>query len=135
MSEHELTFHSKNVGVRTELGYGELDIAGNEEHGFRPFQLMISSIVGCSTGVYQKILEKQRIQYEEMQIDVKVERNPDVANRIEKIKMHFIVKGQNLKVDKLYKSLEVARKNCAMVQSVKDSIEIEETVEAIDLSM
>jgi len=132
---NELTFYSKNIGMRTELGYGELNVSGDEEHGFRPFQLMVSSIVGCSSGVFRKILEKQRVTIEDLQVQVKVERNPDEANRIEKMKINYIIKGRHLDQDKLYKSLNIARKNCAMVQTVEDSIDIEETIETIELSM
>jgi len=132
---NELTFYSKNVGMRTDLGFGELDVSGNEEHGFRPFQLMVASIVGCSSGVFRKILEKQRVTIEEMQVQAKVERNPDKANLIEKIHLNYVIKGKHLDPDKLYKNLEVARKNCAMVQSVEDAIDIEETIETIELSV
>lgn len=132
---NELTFYSKNIGMRTELGYGELNVSGDEEHGFRPFQLMVSSIVGCSSGVFRKILEKQRVTIEDLQVQVKVERNPDEANRIEKMKINYIIKGKHLDQDKLYKSLNIARKNCAMIQTVEDSIDIEETIETIELSI
>lgn len=135
MNEHELTFYSKNIGVRTDLEYGELDISGNEEHGFRPFQLMVSSIVGCSSSVFQKILEKQRIHVEDFQVQVKVLRNPDEASRIEKMNIHYVIKGKNLDPEKLYKSLAIARKNCSMIRTVEAAIEIEESLETINISM
>lgn len=135
MSEHHLTFYAKNIGMRTELDYGELNISGNEEHGFRPFQLMVASIVGCSSGVFQKILEKQRVTIEDLHVQVTVERNPDKANRIEKMKLNYVIKGKQLDPEKLYKSLGVARKNCSMIQTVEDSIDIEESIETIELSV
>ena len=135
MNEQELTFYGKDIGVRTELDYGELDISGNEEHGFRPYQLMVASIVGCSSGVFRKILEKQRVVIEDFQVKVKVERNPEEANRMEKMKIHYIVKGKNLDPEKLYKNLGVARKNCSMIRTVEDAITIEETIDTIELSM
>ncbi len=129
-----LKFYLKENGMRTELAYGELDISGNEEDGFRPFTLMVASIVGCSSSVFRKILEKQRIQVEDLLVTADVERNPKEANRIEKISIHFVVKGHHLDPDKLYKNLAVARKNCSMIRSVEGSIEIEESVEPIELS-
>ena len=132
MNKHEMTFYSKDNGMKTKVGYGELEISGNEEYGFRPFQLMVSSIVACSSGVFKQILGKQRIEFEDMQVNVEVERNPDEANRIEKMALHFMIKGKDLKLDKLHKSLEVARKNCSMVQSVQDAIEIKETIEIVE---
>ncbi|SDJ49587.1 OsmC family protein [Salimicrobium halophilum] len=129
-----MDFYLKDEGIRTSFEFGQLNIASDEHHGFRPYQLMVSSIAGCSLSVYRKILDKQRIKYEDIKLTAEVTRNNDEANRIEKVKLHYVVKGYRLNQDKLAKNLEVARKNCSMVQSVKDSIEIEETIECIELS-
>lgn len=115
-------------GLVTELDYGTLRISGDEQLGFRPFQLMVSSIVGCSSLVFRNILEKQRIEYRELRIKADVERNEEAYNRIEKITLHFYISGDNLDQQKLAKSLEVASKNCAMVRSVAESIEVVEKI-------
>ncbi|MYL61535.1 OsmC family protein [Virgibacillus halodenitrificans] len=124
----------KENGLRTELEYGVLDISGNEEYGFRPYQLMVASIAGCSGSVFRKILEKQRTEIDDMQITAEVERNPEEANRIEKITLNFKVQGKNLDPAKLQKNLEISRKNCSMVRSVEGSIQIKENIETIELS-
>ncbi|UOR13413.1 OsmC family protein [Halobacillus amylolyticus] len=129
-----MEFYIKGEGIRTSFEYGELDISGDEAYGFRPYQLMTSSIAGCSLSVYRKILDKQRIDYEDIIVRADVERNAEEANRIEKISLHFVVKGYRLNQDKLLKNLDISSNNCSMVQSVKDSIEIEETLECIQLS-
>ncbi|WP_369404999.1 OsmC family protein [Piscibacillus salipiscarius] len=64
-----------------------------------------------------------------MTIDADVERTGDDVNKIEKVTLIFKVKGQNLNEKKLQKSLEIASKNCSMVQSVTGSIEVIEKVE------
>ncbi|MFD1020758.1 OsmC family protein [Thalassobacillus hwangdonensis] len=129
-----MDFYLKENGVRTSFEFGQLNISGDETYGFRPYQLMVSSIVGCSVGVYRKILDKQRVDYEDMKVTADVKRNPDQANRIEEIHIHYVIKGHHLNQDKLQKNLEVARNNCSMVQSVKDSIKVEETIECLELS-
>lgn len=129
-----LNFYLKENGMRVDLAYGQLNISGNEDDGFRPFTLMVASIVGCSGSVFRKILEKQRIEIEDLQIGADVVRNPKEANRIEKITLKFTVKGHHLDPEKLYKNLAVARKNCSMIRSVEDSIQIEESIETIELS-
>jgi uncharacterized OsmC-like protein len=130
-----MNFTLKKNGVRTELEYGQLDISGNEEFGYRPYQLMVASIVGCSTSVFLKVMEKQRTEIVDLEVKTKVVRNPEEANRIEKIHMHFLIKGKQLDQDKLYKNLAVSRRNCSMVRSVEDSIDIEESIEIIPLTM
>jgi putative redox protein len=126
-----MEFKMKEVGFKTEFEYGELHIAGDEAYGFRPYQLLVSSIAVCSGGVLRKVLEKKRLHVEDMAIRADVTRNENEANRIEKIHLHFIIKGENLNQEKVAKSLEVARKNCPMVRSVEGSIEITETFELI----
>ncbi|GAB3042612.1 OsmC family protein [Virgibacillus ainsalahensis] len=129
-----MEFYLKEKGIRTDLDYNELSISGNEEYGFRPFQLMVASIAGCSGSVFRKILNKQRAEVEDMVISADIVRNPEEANRIERISLKFTIKGYRLDPEKLYKNLEIARKNCSMIRSVEDSIKIEESIETIELS-
>ncbi|MDC0705304.1 MULTISPECIES: OsmC family protein [Priestia] len=119
----------KEAGFTTNFPYGELHIAGDEEYGFRPYQLMVSSIAVCSGGVLRKILEKKRIAFSDLRIQAGVTRNDEKAGRIEKIHLHYIITGEELPLDKIEKSIELARKNCSMLQSVIDSIEVTETFE------
>ncbi len=130
-----MDFYMKEQGVRTSFDFGQLNISGNEDYGFRPYQLMVSSIAGCSASVFRKIVEKQRMELEDWKITADVERNPEEANRIERIQLHYIVKGKGLSEEKLKKSLQMARKNCSMIRSVEDSITIEESLEYIELSV
>lgn len=124
-----MQFRSNGDTMETsEFAFGNLTISGDDALGYRPFQLMVASIVGCSGSVFKKILQKQRISFETLTVDADVERNPDEANRIEHITLHFTVKGKDLNEEKLKKSLTIARRNCAMVRSVEDSIHIEETL-------
>uniref|UniRef100_UPI0036F2BBDD OsmC family protein n=1 Tax=Numidum massiliense TaxID=1522315 RepID=UPI0036F2BBDD len=121
----------KENGFVTETGFGELAISGDEAYGFRPFQLMAASIAGCSAGVLRKVLEKMRLSVSDIHVSVDVARNEAEANRIEKIHLHFVVKGEQLKQEKVVKAMEVAKKNCAMVQSVSGRIVVTETCEVV----
>jgi putative redox protein len=114
-------------GFKSDLEFGELYVSGNEEFGFRPYQLLVASIAVCSGGVLRKILLKKKMTIEDITIDTSVERNETKANRIEKVIIHYTIKGQNLKSEQIEKAIHLARKNCPMVQSVEGSIEVEET--------
>ena len=129
-----MEFYMKENGMHTKFGYGELDISSDDTKGFRPFQLMVASIAGCSASVFRKILAKQRIEIAELQIVADVKRDPDEANRIKDITLNFVVKGDHLDQTKMEKNLKLARKNCSMVRSVEDSINITETIETVQLS-
>ncbi|WP_191566247.1 OsmC family protein [Metabacillus idriensis] len=126
-----MEFKMREVGFSANFEYGELHIAGNEEYGFRPYQLMVSSIAVCSGGVLRGILEKKRLAVEDITIQAKVERNKEEANRIESIAIHYLLKGNDLSEEKIEQSIKLARKNCPMVRSVEDSIKITETFEIL----
>ncbi|MCA1032611.1 OsmC family protein [Bacillus timonensis] len=126
-----MEFQMKEVGFKTNLEYGELHVSGDETYGFRPYQLMVSSIAVCSGGVFKKILEKKRMNVEDITIKADVTRNEKEANRIEEIQIHYVIKGENLDEHKIEQAMELASKNCPMVQSVVNSIKIVETFELV----
>lgn len=115
-------------GFQTKTEYDTLQISTENEHGYRPNQLMVASIVGCSGMTLQKVLEKMRLSFTDIHIKANIVRNSDIANRIEKIHLDFTVTLTNATTEKLEKALEVTIKNCAMIQSVKDNIAITETI-------
>lgn len=121
-----LKFMLNEHGFQTNVEFGELKISGQAEYGYRPFQLMISSIAGCSGGVLRNILQKMRLSFEDIIIEAKVTSNKDETNRIEHIHFTYIIEGKNISSEKIEKALKLARKNCSMIQSVQDSIQITE---------
>lgn len=124
----------KQHGFRIELPHQTLDIDGNELFGIRPYELMVSSIAGCSAAVFRKIIEKQRLEIDDLEVAAEVERDELAANRISKITLTFIVRGYHLDRGQLEKDLELAQKNCSMVQTVKDCMEIEERLDLVHLN-
>lgn len=129
-----MDFYLKKNGIQTNLHYGDLCVSGNEDYGFRPFQLMVASIAGCCGSVLRKILEKQRVHVDDLMIHADVVRNSAEANRIDTITLRFTIKGYHLNPDRLEKSIATARRNCSMIRSVEDSITIKERLDTIELS-
>lgn len=126
-----MKFSMNANGFTGDLPYGNLEISSNEEYGFRPFQLLVSSLAVCSGGVMRKVLDKMRMPAEDIQIEVKeVIRIEDEADRVSKVHLHFILKG-NIDSAKMPRIMELTRKNCSMVRSVEESIEVIETYELI----
>lgn len=124
-----MEFKMKEFGFQTTTDYGELHVAGDETFGHRPYQLMVASIAVCSGGLLRQILSKKRIEFKNITIRTEVKRNEAEANRIEKIRIHYIIDGKNLDPEKIEKSIALANKNCPMAQSVNQSIIIQETFE------
>ncbi|MCF6412089.1 OsmC family protein [Pseudalkalibacillus salsuginis] len=122
-----MEFNMTEGGFTTEFEYGKLDISGNEEYGFRPYQLLVSSVAVCSGGVLRKVLEKMRYPFEDITVKAHVDRNEAEANRIERIELTFHIKTSDWNEEKIEKAMQLTRKNCSMVQSVHDSIEVVES--------
>ncbi|WP_025782788.1 OsmC family protein [Sporosarcina sp. D27] len=128
-----MKFQMTEHGFETETEFGKLEISSNEEKGFRPYQLMVSSIAACTGGVMRKILEKKRMPAESIDIEVKeVIRSQDDASRLEKIHLHIKVKADGLTDEKMPKILELTDKNCSMYQSVANCIDVRKTYELLN---
>lgn len=116
-------------GFQTNLDFGELKVSSQEECGFQPYQLMVSSIAVCSGSWLRRILTKMRIPFEDITISTTVDRNPEIANRIESIDLLYTISSKDISAKKVEKALAITRKNCAMIQSIEDSIKITESFE------
>lgn len=126
-----MKFSMTEHGFSGDLPFGELTVSSNDEHGFRPYQLLVASLAVCSGGVMRKILEKQRMPADDIQIDVKeVVRIDEEAGRVAKVHLHFRIKG-GVDQSKMERVMALTRKNCSMVRSVEDSIEVVETYEIV----
>ncbi|UTR13971.1 OsmC family protein [Salipaludibacillus sp. LMS25] len=121
--------YNQDDGFETILEFGRLTVSGNEEKGFRPFQLMVSSIAVCSASVLRKVLTKQRMVVHDIQVEADVTRDPGRANRLSAIKLHYVIMGDNLTEEKVEKAVKLSAKNCPMAQTVSDTVAITETFE------
>ncbi|MBB6450660.1 putative OsmC-like protein [Geomicrobium halophilum] len=110
-----------------ESPYGKLVISGNEEHGFRPYQLLVSSIAGCSGSVLRKIMRKRRIEINDIRIHADVTRNDAEPHEVEEVHLHFNIDAVGVKDEQMAKMMTLTKKNCSIVQSVEPAIKITET--------
>jgi putative redox protein len=126
----EFNMKKEETGFTADFEYGTLHISGDEQFGFRPYQLLVSSVAVCSGGVLRQILDKKRMKYDDIKIKADVTRNKEEANRVEKIHLHFTLYG-DLDDQKVERALELTKKHCSMAQSVIGSIELEESFEIV----
>ncbi|MGB8000144.1 MAG: OsmC family protein [Anaerobacillus sp.] len=127
----EFNMKKEETGFTADFEYGTLHISGDDQFGFRPYQLLVSSVAVCSGGVLRQILDKKRMKYEDIKIDADVTRNEEEANRVEKIHLHFTLVGE-LDQQKVERALELTKKHCSMAQSIIGSIELKETFEIVN---
>ncbi|WP_226643620.1 OsmC family protein [Mesobacillus subterraneus] len=124
----EFTYYNeKLIG---QLEYGFLPISPNTEMGYRPMELFVSSLTGCSTSVLANILEKKRIDYKRMDVIVSAIRNTEEANRIEQLTFNVAVQTDTEDKEKQAEKIAgLVLKNCGMIQSVIGSIDIHYQIE------
>ncbi|ATO47751.1 OsmC family protein [Brevibacillus laterosporus] len=61
-----MQFTQINQTLQTTLPFENLTISSDRQSGFKPIDLLVSAIAGCSQIVFTRILEKQRISYDSL---------------------------------------------------------------------
>lgn len=114
-----------NEKIVVNFEFGELPISPDEKNGYKPIQLFVSSLIGCSGSILRDILHKKRYQFEKLEMEASIERNPFKANRIEKLNIVANVVSESvLSSEQAEKIANLVIKNCGMIQSVIESIDI-----------
>jgi len=114
-------------GFATTLKHGHLRISGDEDFGFRPFQLFTTAVAACTGGVLRIILEKMRLAFNDIQITVEVTRSTTEPSKIERLHLFFEVQSDQISDSQLSKALSMTKKNCSMVQSLNENIVLTES--------
>ncbi|WP_026583183.1 OsmC family protein [Bacillus sp. J33] len=121
--------------IRGNLGFGEISVSPSEANGYRPFELFVSSLIGCSGTLLRNILFKKRISYQKLEIEVSSVRNPEKANRFEQLAFIAYVQTENAFTrEQAEKIADLVIKNCGMIQSVIQTIDIKFTITAIPIN-
>jgi putative redox protein len=87
---------------------------GGEGKGVRPMELVLMALGSCSVFDLNTILQKQRQEIEDIQVEVEGDRREEIPNIFTKIHIKFLLKG---KIDELkaQKAAELAvKKYCSV---------------------
>ncbi len=102
---------------------------GGGESGFRPMQLLLISLAGCSAIDILNILYKQKQHIDHFSVDVFAERENDVPSLFKNINLKIIVSGTLSEV-KLVKAIDLTRnKYCSVYHILKETSTIEYSYE------
>jgi putative redox protein len=98
---------------------------GGENKGFRPMQMLLAALGGCSTIDIVSILRKQRQSVDDIAITVEGEREPGVEPSLFRtIHVHFTLKG-NLDEDKVRKAVDLSmEKYCSVAKTLEQTATI-----------
>ena len=98
---------------------------GGENKGFRPMQLLLAALGGCSTIDIVNILRKQRQDVQDIRISVEGEREPGVEPSLwQTIHVQFTLTG-NLDAEKVGKAVDLSMKKlCSVAKTLEKTATI-----------
>lgn len=106
---------------------------GGHNQGFRPMEMLLLGLGGCTSFDVVSILKKSRQSIEDCVVDVTAERSSELPRVFTKIHMHFKVKGQALKQNQVQRAIELSlQKYCsASIMLERAGVEISHDYEMI----
>lgn len=106
---------------------------GEPFDGFKPGELLLTSLAGCSGIDVVGILRKQRQQVTGIEIRVKGEQQPDPPWTWEEIELEYVVRGKGLKRSAVEQAVHLSEtKYCSTAATFGASARITSTVRIVD---
>jgi len=81
---------------------------GGEETGFRPKELVLQGLAGCTAMDVMAILRKMKIEPKSFRVEVEAEQTEDHPKVFSKIHLKYIVSG-NVPEDKLMRAIDLSQ--------------------------
>ena len=102
---------------------GAPDIGGHN-NGFRPMELLVAGVGGCSAIDVVLILEKQKQKIEDLEIVLLAERRDEIPKVFTKIEVQFLFKGE-LEEHKVKRAIDLTmEKYCSVTKILEATCEI-----------
>ena len=106
---------------------------GGQEKGPKPKPLMMVALAGCTGMDIVSLLNKMRVEYDEMNIFVEGELSEEHPKKFLKMTVIFKLKGPQIDRNKVEKAIELSKeKYCGVSASYKKAMEIEYKLEIED---
>jgi len=104
---------------------------GGKNQGPRPMEMLLLGLGGCTSFDVMSILQKSRQKVTDCQAEIEAERADEVPSVFTKIRIHFIVSGENLKESLVKRAVTLsAEKYCsASIMLEKGGVEISHSYE------
>jgi putative redox protein len=110
---------------------GAPDIGGHNK-GFRPMQMLLAAMGGCSTIDVVSILKKQRVQLKDIKVTITGEREQGVVPSLyTEVHAHFKLYG-DIDEDKAQKAVALSvGKYCSVAKTLEKTAKVTYSVEVI----
>jgi putative redox protein len=126
------------ITAMDEFGHSMvMDLAkesGGDDEGFRPMPMLLVGLGGCMGVDVKIILEKMKVEFESIVLDIVGELDESTSPRIySKIRVLFKFKGKNLEHDKLMKAIKLAEEKYCNVSAMLSKVcELEYNAEIVE---
>jgi putative redox protein len=104
--------------------------AGGDESGYKPTELLLFGLAGCTGIDVVTILKKMRQDVSGLEIEIKGHQPEQFPKPFNRIEVKYIFKGKNLDRDKVEQAVQLSEeKYCSVSQSLKGIANIIPTIE------
>ncbi len=126
--KHGLSFEgSGETGFTVPLG-ANCEVGGDED-GFRPMELMLIALAGCTGMDVISILKKKQQQVTDFKVNVQAFRSQAHPRVFEKIVLEYRVTGQNIDAAAVNRAVELsATKYCPAQAMLGQAVPIESKI-------
>jgi putative redox protein len=106
---------------------------GGDGDGFRPAELPLWGLAGCTGSDTVEILKKMRQQVEEMEVIVRAQKAEGYPARFESIEVEYIIKGKDLSPEKVKRAVGLSEdKYCTVGGSLREPVEMSHRITLVD---
>jgi putative redox protein len=127
----DFRFEAKNPDNGYRFSIGASKSIGGDESGFRPMQVLLASLGGCSGIDVINILKKSRVDFDTVDVEVEGDRKAGVEpSPFTRVKLTFKVTGRSVDRAKAEKAVSLSvEKYCSAIASLDKNIKVETAVE------
>jgi putative redox protein len=130
--DHGLTFEgTADTGFTVNMG-GSKAVGGNDD-GFRPMELILTGLIGCTAMDVISILRKKRQDVTDFRVTADAEQAGGHPHVFTSIHIHYIVEGHNVDPKAVERAMELSEtRYCPAQAMLSETVPIELTYEIIE---
>lgn len=123
------TTWKKGLEFESKQNHNTINLDGKKENGFGPKALLLSGLAGCSGVDVVEILEKMRVDFSGLEIDVEAQMTEDHPKVFKEIHLIYKVRTEATNEEKLKKAIDLSLdKYCGVSAMLKKNSPINYTL-------
>lgn len=130
--DHGLTFEgTADTGFTVNMGGSAT--AGGDNDGFRPMELILTGLIGCTAMDVISILKKKRQDVTNFRVTADAEQAEGHPHVFTIVRIHYIVEGHNIDSKAVERALELSEtRYCPAQAMLSETVPMELTYEIVE---